>query len=159
MGNVNQHIQHIKKARFLEVFADTGNVRVACQDAGLDRSTVYAWRKEDPAFAEAWEHAARDAVDLLVHEAHRRAFSGVDEPVFYQGQEVSRVKKYSDTLLIFLLKGLDPQRFRDQGAQVTTVTGGVQIFLPEREIDVTGEKHGLNPPAQEPIEGEISSSE
>jgi hypothetical protein len=38
---------------------------------------------------------------------------GTLEPVFHQGQEVGQVRKYSDTLLIFLLKGRKPDTYRD----------------------------------------------
>jgi hypothetical protein len=34
--------------------------------------------------------------------------------VFYQGQMCATVRKYSDTLLIFLLKGRKPERYREQ---------------------------------------------
>jgi hypothetical protein len=34
--------------------------------------------------------------------------------VFYQGQQFATVRKYSDTLLIFLLKGRKPERYRER---------------------------------------------
>ena len=45
----------------------------------------------------------------LEDEARRRAVDGVDEPVFQQGKQVGTIRKHSDTLLIFLLKGIRPQ--------------------------------------------------
>jgi hypothetical protein len=34
--------------------------------------------------------------------------------VFYQGIQTATVRKYSDTLLIFLLKGRKPERYRER---------------------------------------------
>jgi len=37
----------------------------------------------------------------------------VEEPVFWQWHEVGRIHKYSDTLLIFTMKGAMPERLRE----------------------------------------------
>ncbi len=52
--------------------------------------------------------------DLLEDEAVRRAKDGVEEPVYQGGKLVGHVQKYSDTLLIFLLKGAKPEKFRER---------------------------------------------
>ena len=46
-------------------------------------------------------------------EARRRALTGVEQPVYYKGEAVGRIAKYSDTLLIFLLKAHWPKKSRD----------------------------------------------
>ena len=99
---------------FLATLRETANVRLAAESAGLSRSTAYAHRKGNPTFSDAWNDALEEAVDLLEQEARRRALVGVDEPVFYQGEEVSTVRKYSDVLLIFLLKAHRPRKFRER---------------------------------------------
>ena len=38
---------------------------------------------------------------------------GVKQPVFYKGEVCGSVRKYSDVLLIFLLKGLRPEVYRE----------------------------------------------
>ena len=43
-------------------------------------------------------------VERLETEAQRRAVEGWDEPVFHEGREVGKKRRYSDTLLIFTLK-------------------------------------------------------
>lgn len=53
------------------------------------------------------------AVLGLEDEAHRRAFEGVDKPVFYQGDECGTIREYSDTLAIFLLKAHNPEKYRE----------------------------------------------
>ena len=55
-------------------------------------------------FRKQWDDAIEDATDALELEARRRAFSGVEDPVYYKGQVVGGVRKYSDVLLIFLLE-------------------------------------------------------
>lgn len=101
------------KSPFLTEFAKTGNVKLACGSAGVDRSTPYAARKADAAFAAAWDEAAEDSSDLLEEEARRRAVEGTEKPLLYQGEVVQTVREYSDTLLIFLLKARRPERFRE----------------------------------------------
>ena len=61
----------------------------------------------------AVDHAREEAADTLEAEARRRAIEGVEEPVFHKGERVGTVRKHSDLLLIFLLKGARPQKFRD----------------------------------------------
>lgn len=51
--------------------------------------------------------------DSLEDEAVRRARDGYDKPVYQQGQCVGQVRKYSDTLMVFLLKGARPKKYRD----------------------------------------------
>ena len=52
---------------------------------------------------------------MLEAEAHRRAVEGVEEPVgWYKGVAGGTVRRYSDALLIFTLKGLLPDRYRER---------------------------------------------
>ncbi len=90
---------------------------------------AYNWRKGDEAFATAWDEALDAGTDALEDEAVRRAHEGVEEPVFYQGEEVARVRKYSDNLLMFLLKGRRPERFRER-TEISGPGGGpVRVVL------------------------------
>jgi len=102
-----------KRAAFLAVLAECCNVGRACAAVGITRVCAYEWREKDPAFANAWEQALKMGVSALEDEAHRRAFDGVDEPVFHQGAQCATIKKYSDTLAIFLLKAHNPEKYRD----------------------------------------------
>jgi hypothetical protein len=101
------------KPAFLKNLATSANVSVACQRAGVSRSTAYRVRATDDEFAEAWEDAIDEAVDALEGEAHRRAVEGTLEPVYQGGKQVGEIRKYSDTLLIFLLKAHRPEKFRE----------------------------------------------
>ena len=103
-----------KREKFLVALRDGQSISDACKASNVARRTAYNWRDSDKDFAAEWDDALDEGSDLLEDEAKRRAVDGVDEPVFYQGQEVARVKKYSDTLLMFLLKGRRPEKFKDR---------------------------------------------
>lgn len=104
----------LKKKAFLAAFRETGNVRLACLAAEVGRSTIYRWL-EEPEYREAFDLAKEDAADILEAEAKRRAVEGVEEPVgWYKGEAGGVVRKYSDSLMIFLLKGLRPDVYRER---------------------------------------------
>ena len=106
---------------FLKSFANSGNVSLAAKAAGITRAAAYAHRDKHTDFADEWAEAKDEAMDLLEAEALRRARRGVQEPVYYKGQVVGHVRKYSDTLLIFLLKGGLPEKYAERfrhGGQV-----------------------------------------
>ena len=101
--------------RFLAVLGETGNVRRAAAAVRRSPTTCYARRKLDPAFADAWDATLQAAMDTVLEpEAIRRAVQGVERPVWHQGQQIGTVREYSDTLLIFLMKGWNPDRYKDR---------------------------------------------
>jgi hypothetical protein len=102
-----------KLTAFCAALAETCNVGKACAAVGIARQTAYEWRHEDPDFAARWDGAMRIGVSALEDEAHRRGFDGVEEPVFHKGKECGTMRKYSDTLAIFLLKAHNPEKYRD----------------------------------------------
>lgn len=89
---------------FLAQLAKSPNVAGAARAAGVTRDAAYKRRRVDEEFAAAWDDAIEAGTDELVGEAYRRAFQGSEKPVFYRGDECGRVREYSDTLAIFLLK-------------------------------------------------------
>jgi hypothetical protein len=104
----------LKKQIFLDALGRCGNVVDSCVAAKLPRCTVYAWRDSDPAFATAWEDALEIGIDALEAEAIRRAHDGWLEPIYQGGKKVGDVRKYSDNLLITMLKGLRPEKYKDK---------------------------------------------
>lgn len=91
------------KSAWLAAFERHGTVSAACRAADIGRSTVYEART-DEAFAQAWDDIESETTDRMEREAYRRAVEG-----FEQGEET----RYSDTLLIFLLKARKPGAYRD----------------------------------------------
>ena len=85
-----------RKKELLAAYEEFCTVTAACRKVGLSRQTWYAWKGEDEKFAEDVGHAEESVADSLEEEAIRRARDG------------------SDTLLIFLLKGLRPHRYKDR---------------------------------------------
>jgi len=97
---------------FLAAYAAIGNITDAAKAVPIHRSRHYIWLKESTAYADEFESAKEEAVDALEAEARRRAVEGTVEPVFYQGNEVGAIRKYSDTLQIFLLNGARPEKYK-----------------------------------------------
>ena len=58
---------------FLEAFRNSGNIRAACQAAGVPRATAYARRAKNKTFAAKWDEAREDAIDTLEATAWTRA--------------------------------------------------------------------------------------
>ena len=111
------------KAVFLRELARVGIVGAACKKAKIGRTTAYKLRDEDADFAAAWDAALDDAADDMEAEAWRRGKTGVLKPVYQGGKKVGSVREYSDTLLIFMLKGTRPEKYRDR--QQIDVTAGL----------------------------------
>ena len=126
-----------KRKAFLSLFARTGNITFSAKKTGIERSTHYKRWMKDPFYAEAFNSAREEASDVLEGEAWRRAMQGVEEPVFHRGKICGHVQKYSDVLLIFLLKGNRPEKFRER-VEHTGKGGGpieqkVTIYIPENQ--------------------------
>lgn len=101
------------QVRFIEALAETGTVSAACTAASVSRMTVYRQRNrpEAHAFRAAWEAASRAAVRVLADTAMERAVDGVEESVYYRGHHVGFRRRYSDRLLMFLLRARDPANY------------------------------------------------
>jgi hypothetical protein len=116
-------LRHPKRRAFLAAYCEVGNVSEAAKIAGVNRLAHYDWLHRDERYAELFEQAHEIACDHLESEARRRAIEGVEEPVFYHGEVCGTIRKYSDTLLIFLLKGVRPDKYRDNATIRHTGTG------------------------------------
>lgn len=107
----------VKKKAFLAAFAFCGNVTHACLNSKVGRRTHYEWLEKDAKYAAAFESAQDEAADNLEEEARKRAMGG------------------SDTLLIFLLKGALPEKYRER-YEHTGPKGGPFEFT----IDINGKE-------------------
>lgn len=115
-----------RKQAFLLALVETGgNIARACKVAGVSPVTPYTkqWQ-EDAVYMEAFRRAKRLGADMLEAEAVRRAHDGVAEPAgWYKGIPGGVVTKYSDVLLIFLLKGAFPEKYRERVEVRGTLAG------------------------------------
>lgn len=122
-----------KKMAFLAAYASIGTIRGASEASGVAASSHYDWLRKDPKYVEDFEQAQLDSCKALEAEARRRALEGVSEPVYQMGQCVGHKQKYSDTLLIFLMKANNPSKFGDriETRHSGAVAQPVQFVMPE----------------------------
>jgi hypothetical protein len=119
--------------KHLELF---GNVRLACRAACVSAQTAYRARRASAGFALAWDAAllgARGAAEAVLAD---RAINGVEEAVYYHGEEVARRRRYDSRLLLAHLARLDRLEAR----------GEVAAALPllDAAIEALGEGRGLD---------------
>ena len=103
-----------KKVEYLLYLSQLGNRTRAAQAAGVSRMAAWLWNRDDRNFQAAHDRCMKIAAELHEDELFRRASEGVLEPVFQGGHLVGSVRKYSDTLLIFGLKGAMPDKYADR---------------------------------------------
>lgn len=95
------------KSRVLKAMIDQAvfTVRAACELANVGYTTFYAWKKDDAEFATAAAEAEELQTQNLEQRAGERAM-GI------------RVKHPSDLLMMFLLNGRRPEKYR-QNSKIT----------------------------------------
>ena len=121
---------------FIQALAECGNVSDACKAAFVNRETAYEHKRNNAGFATAWDDAIETAIDRLEKEAIRRGRDGVNEPVFYQGEECGVIRKYSDSLLALLLKAHRPEKYRENvNMNQNTTNTKVTVYIPENGRD------------------------
>lgn len=98
---------------FIDAITHGCSIDDAATMAGVHWTMPHKRRKTDEEFKRAWCEAADIGTRLLEQEAARRAYHGVLEPVFYKGEQCGVIRNYSDTMMMFILKGRRPQRYRD----------------------------------------------
>ena len=129
-------IRHAKKKAYLKALEATGAITVAADAAGVDRTTPQVWRAKDETFAEAERVSLSNFADRLEKEAVRRAVEGVRKKKFtgkgipIKDPETKKQyveQEFSDTLLIFMLKGARPDKYKERL--------DVRVTKEEAEID------------------------
>jgi hypothetical protein len=94
--------------KFFAALALGVGVVEAAKRACYSRSAAYKYREDDKDFATRWDDAIAEYVEKLEAEADRRAVEGTAKPVYYKGERCGKIQEYSDALLMFRLKRLDP---------------------------------------------------
>jgi hypothetical protein len=94
---------------------------------------AYDHRKNDSEFAKQWDEAIEDALDLLHARVFQRCLEGDLEPVYYMGEPIGYIRKFSDKLQIEMLRAYRPDRFKTPGAQVNIGTRGDVFVLTEEQ--------------------------
>jgi len=125
------------KPKFIEVLSNSANVRAACRAAGVNRATAYRHKERNAGFREEWAQALQEAGEVL-------------EAVAWQ-----RAKEKSDLLLIFLLKALMPEKYRETSVLQHTGAGGGPIqhetrTVSELDREINRLLAGFEPGEEEP---------
>lgn len=127
-----------RKAQFLALLAETGNVRLTARRCRLSAQSAYVQRRRDRLFARGWASAlwlARDHAEQVLAD---RAIEGVEEEIWYRGERVGTRRRYDSRLLLAHLARLDRQaeardaaedadRFDELVALVAGVTPGTAM--------------------------------
>lgn len=103
-----------RRQRFLELLRQRPNIAAAAEDVGISRRTAYKAYHQDPDFAQAWEEALNAGLDDAEEALYERGVKGWLEPVYYKGEEVGSVRKFSDTCLIRFLQAHRPNLYAEK---------------------------------------------
>jgi hypothetical protein len=93
--------------------------------------------REDQTYPRRFKEAEVQAARSLEDEAVRRARAGIRRPVLHKGKQVYVqgeplfTTEYSDSLLMFLLKANNPEKFRDRLEQVNIQDIDTEKLSPE----------------------------
>ena len=112
---------------FLQCLRKGLTMKAACDETGFTKHQIRHFRTDNNTFDQQIKEAIEEGTEALEDEALRRAQWGVDEPVFFQGEICGSVKKYSDVLLMFLLKARAPEKYRERQTLEHTGVGGEQL--------------------------------
>lgn len=133
---------------FLDGLRDGWSVTRSAEGAGINYTTAYDWRnkslaskREDGTYADdfcvRWEQANEQGIDKLEDEVKRRAFHGVEKPVYQGGILVGSVTEYSDTLAGLVMRGKRPGVYNTERHEHTGKDGGpVSMSLAIEFVDV-----------------------
>jgi hypothetical protein len=115
-SKLTKHRPVIWEKTYLSALAQTGNMTLSAQMAGISRGTAQERYQTSPEFRKACDDAINQGIDILEAEARRRAMGG------------------SDLLLIFLLKAHRPDKYRDNYHVTTSnapTTYTIDLGLPD----------------------------
>jgi len=116
---------------FLGAYAKSGLVGLAAEAADVDRGLHARWLKSSAAYRAAFEPAHERAIETMEAEARRRAVEGVQETVYYEGMKCGTRQRYSDNLLMFLLKAARPERYAERSLVAVVPPGEIARRFPE----------------------------
>lgn len=158
-----------KRSAFLSAYVRTASITKAARAAKLERQMHYRWLDEDPEYQKQFAAAQREAAQLLEDEAVRRAHEGIVKPLTYKGrfsyksrpkrdengsivQEHGRtvyeeygaplaIREYSDGMMMFLLRGFLPAKYRENSSVELSGPGGSAISVSDpRLAELTDEE-------------------
>ena len=119
-----------QKAYLSAWLAAGGDCGKAAAVAGMNRDLHYYWLRTDQAYQAQHETALLKLKAGLEAEAWRRA-NGYKRDIVYKGEVTGQYNEYSDNLLMFALKKLDPS-YRDNANNINIgAHGDIEISFSE----------------------------
>ena len=112
---------------FLAAFSVSADFNRSCRAVGISPATVKNELATSPEFAEAHEEAYENFRESIELEIRRRAIDGWEEPVFQQGEEVGRIRRFDSRLLELLAKRHIPA-YRNPNASINLGEGAVLVI-------------------------------
>lgn len=132
--------------RFLRCFALRGNFTQAARDSGVSTYYHSRWLAKSQRYQRAFEMAKGAYADLLESVAHSRAVNGVAVLKFHPHTGEPYVEyRYSDQLLLALLKAKKPEEFQSISTQIQKISG-------KHELEITTNMPGMVDTTKLPIE-------
>lgn len=104
---------------FLEALAVVGSVRSAAKRSRVSHQTVYRARRASPEFRRCWDAALLQALPHAEDALATRAIDGVEEKVFYHGEEIGTRRRHDPRLLLAHIGRLDRLAARSDVADLS----------------------------------------
>lgn len=151
-----------KKHAFLAAYVRTASVTKAARAARIERQLHYRWLLDDPEYPKQFEGAQREAAQVLEDEAIRRAHEGTLKPLVYKGRFSYKtrpkkdadgnlvkindrvqmeeygaplaIREYSDGMMMFLLRGFLPNKYKENASLELSGPGGGAIPLTDPRL-------------------------
>lgn len=93
-----------KEKTFFTALAETCNVRLAAEEAGMSPAGAYWRRKRDAAFRAGWAEAIAAAYQRLELVMIERALNGTEKIVVRRDGSEERMREYPNQIAMHLLK-------------------------------------------------------
>lgn len=120
-------LERARWVEFLLALREIGRVGEAADVVGWRTVDTWHYRKRYAQYGavEEFEDAMLGHADILEAECIRRAFKGVEQDVWYQGEKVGTKIVYSDQLLLAALKARHPAYADKQKIDMSSTDGSM----------------------------------
>lgn len=107
-----------KKIHFVEIVSQTGQISLSAKVCGVSIVTISSHRKKDKDFDNAVRYALElfsvRQMEMAEKELYTRAVEGDEKELTYRGYKTGqKIKEKSDILLMFMLKAMNPDKYRE----------------------------------------------
>ncbi|GMW00524.1 MAG: hypothetical protein AMXMBFR84_16610 [Candidatus Hydrogenedentota bacterium] len=130
-----------KREVFLVHIQSGATIEMAAKAVGISRQAAYDLKRKCERFSQDWDEAYEVGTEAMEAEAYRRAVHGVKKPIWRGKKIVDYYTKYSDSLLIFLLKARKPSMYRESYKQKLDAVGSGIIRMGMSEEDLANAGH------------------